>query len=65
MKESLYLMNMAFFENCENEEIICVGTGSCISLGMDENCKLVIVAHGDGATYYYPKYCQECGKKVQ
>lgn len=54
-----------FFESCENEEIIRVGAWSCISLGVDENGELVIVAHGDGPTYYYPKYCPECGRKVK
>lgn len=59
------LNKYGIFEDYENEEIICVGTWSCISLGVDENGELVIVAHGDGPTYYYPKYCPECGRKVK
>lgn len=54
-----------YFDEYENEETICIGIWSSISFGVDENGEFVIVAHGDGPTYYYPKYCPECGRKVK
>lgn len=34
--------------------------------GKDKNNKVIICGQGDGNTrFYYPKYCPECGRKLQ
>lgn len=53
------------YRDFENEEIIRCGDWSSLGMGVDEKGKIFIVAHGDGPTYYYPKFCPECGEKMK
>lgn len=54
-----------WFPEYENEEEIAYGPWTSIRLGVDEKGKLIIVAIGDGRAIYYPKYCPECGNKLE
>ena len=56
---------------CENkiksqvETIIEKGYDTYLVTGIDENLRLYFKAIGDDETdKYYPKYCPECGRKL-
>ena len=55
---------------CESKpktnQIIEEGTYIVLSAGIDEDSKLYFEAVGESHTdRYYPKYCSECGCKLQ
>lgn len=52
---------------CDNDKIATKtinGDLSCIRLE-NINGKVCIIAYSDGFTYYYPKYCPQCGKLIE
>lgn len=53
------------FENCET---LVAGEGAYeeIGIGVDKNGNLLLIAFGmNQSDYYYPKFCPECGRKLQ
>ena len=55
---------------CENEsetnQTIAEGMYVVLNAGIDEDSKLYFEAVGESHTdRYYPKYCPECGRKLQ
>jgi len=63
-ERNIYIDPIFGFREYQNKEIIECGIWSDIALGVDEKGKFVIIANSDGPTYYYPKYCPECGSAV-
>ena len=55
---------------CENKiksqvTTIANGYNTYLDMGIDENLRLYFKAIGDDETdKYYPKYCPECGRKL-
>ena len=55
---------------CENKiksQVITITNGynTYLDVGIDENLRLYFKAIGDDETdKYYPKYCPECGRKL-
>lgn len=56
--------NNDFYE-WANEETIVRGDWTSLDIGVDEEGKLVLVAYGDGRAVYHPKYCPECGRRLE
>ena len=55
---------------CENKpktnQIIDDGADIALNAGIDENSRLYLEAVAESYTgRYYPKYCPECGRKLQ
>lgn len=49
-----------------NETEIASGLGIEMYIGVDENGKVIMGACAEDYTdNYYPKYCPECGRKLQ
>lgn len=53
------------FDEWENEETIASGSWTSMSVGVDADGRMRLVAVGDGRAEYYPKYCPECGRKLE
>lgn len=53
------------FYDWDNEEEIARGPWTLMYAGVDENGDMTLVASGDGRAVYYPKYCPECGRKLE
>lgn len=54
------------FENYWNEIEIAEGAWTSLKIGVDEEGRICMRALGDGYTEnYYPKYCPNCGRKLQ
>lgn len=52
-------------DNCEP---LVAGGGAYeeIDIGIDEDGNVVLIAFGENQSdYYYPKFCPECGRKLQ
>lgn len=56
-----------FFEEWGPENNINLAKGSWTSLciGVDRDGNTVLRAFGDGIAEYYPKFCPECGRKLE
>lgn len=52
------------FYEWDNEEEIARGAWTEIHIGVDERGRLRLTACGDGRADYFPKYCPECGRKL-
>ena len=52
-------------ENCDNETCLASGGWSSLYIGVNHSGRIVMRACGDDYTDdYYPKYCPECGRKL-
>lgn len=54
-----------YFCYWDSGETVASGAYTSLSLGVDENGKMVIVAYGDDQAVYYPSYCPACGRKLK
>ena len=52
------------FYEWEDEETIANGQWTTMYIGVDEHGRLRLTARGDGCADYFPKYCPECGRKL-
>lgn len=52
------------FYEWDNEEEIAQGPWTLMYAGVDEKGRMILTASGDGRAVYYPKYCPECGRKL-
>lgn len=55
-----------YYEKYWNEVEIADGAWTSLKIGVDEEGRICMRALGDGYTEnYYPKYCPNCGRKLQ
>lgn len=54
-----------YFYDGDNEEQIASGAWTAMYIGVDERGRLRLTACGDGRADYFPKYCPECGRKLE
>ena len=53
------------FYEWDNEEEIAQGPWTLMCAGVDEKGRMILTAIGDERAVYYPKYCPECGRKLE
>ena len=53
-----------YFYDGDNEEQVASGAWTSMYIGVDERGRLRLTACGDGRADYFPKYCPECGRKL-
>ena len=53
------------FYEWENEEFVAIEDWIQIAIGVNEQGRFRITAHGENSVDYYPNYCPECGRKLQ
>lgn len=52
------------YEVACNEIMLASAPYTKLTLGVDEDDNIVMVAYGDYEAVYKPKYCPECGKSL-
>ena len=54
-----------FFADWENEITVSEGAYTLVTIGVDKNNRIRIRGLGDDEANYYPKYCPECGRRLE
>lgn len=54
-----------FFCVSDNEVILESGGWTALYMGVDRHGRVKITASGDDRVDYYPKFCPECGRKLE